>query len=154
MNGEDEHEVTSLLTPQFSLLVAAVMLFCAWHFGGHMAELKFNGAAAEGQVVGIDSPKDPDTGLSDTRGPFYAVIAFKDETGEERKFMDRRGSTRRNKYAEGDRVQVLYRRENPEATAVVDRGAEMWTVPGVFAGFGLLFFLSALSRLQGGNRAV
>lgn len=154
MNGQEEHETVSLVTPQFALIVAAVMLLCAWYFGGNMAELKFNGAAAEGKVISIDIPQDPETGLPSAHGPFFAIVSFRDKNGEERKFMDRRGSMRRDKYAEGDRVQVLYRPESPELTAVIDRGVEMWTVSAVFGGFGLIFLLSALSRMQGGNRAV
>lgn len=155
---EDAHEVASLLTPQFSLLVAAVMLFCAWYYGGHMAELKFNGKEALGEVVRIETANDEvavgKNATPDNVGPFYPVLAFKDESGAEHKFTDRKGTMQCDKYSIGDILPVLYRSENPQTTAMVDRGMEMWKVSGIFAAFGLLFLLSALSRMQGGNRAV
>ena len=61
---------------------------------------------------------------------------------------------RPDKYQVGEKLQVLYRQEDPAATAMVDRGMEMWKIPGIFGAFGLLFLLSALARMQGGNRAV
>lgn len=151
----DQHEVMSLLSPQFALFVGLVMFFCAWHFGGTMAELKFNGLAAEGEVIRVESPKNEENPHDrDADRFFYAVVSFRDEKGETHSFMDRKGTWRRNKYTEGERLVVLYRQEDPEGTAVIDRGMAMWMTPGLFAFFGCLFLFSALTRLQGSSRAV
>lgn len=151
MQDDEQHEVMSLLSPQASLVIGVALLFGAWYFGGSVAELAFNGARAQGTIARVAEIKGED---EDAPQGYLPVISFTDKTGERRSFSPRKASQRADKYATGESVPVLYLPNDPAGTAVMDKGAEMWWTPGMFALFGALFLFSGIRRLQQGGRAV
>lgn len=129
------------------LAIAGIgLLVLAVHVAGEVSQRESTGLRTEGQVVAL---QDDSSGDSTT---YHAVVRFKvgDATVE---FKDSVGSNPPMHHA-GDTVTVLYRRESPHDTAVIDRGAWNWLPPVLVAALGLLLAFAAVQFFRASRAEV
>jgi hypothetical protein len=102
----------------------------AWHFGQESVELRAHGVRTSGTVLNADA------------GP---LIEYVTREGRTRQFQSHIASNP-PKYAVGDKVPMIY---SPEKTSLVkiDSFSDLWLVPGLFGGFGLLCLFAAILAL-------
>lgn len=77
---------------------------------------------------------------------YRAIVRFSDAEGKEYTFRDKLASSHAI-YDEGEQVTVLYKSEDPQSSAAIDRGLMNWLVPGALGLFGLLFLLGGLAQM-------
>jgi hypothetical protein len=112
---------------------AFLLLWSAW-LGLRQAELLYDGLRAPG-YINKNEPRIGDGRLgSKTR--FHAVVSFTDIEGKYHWFTDSLG-TAPPLYAEGEKVTVLYLKDDP-ASAAIDRGVWNWLLPALLAATGAL----------------
>jgi hypothetical protein len=132
-----EIEVDTPLFVAAGFAGAACLL--AWgtlHFGCEALYLRAHGVRTAGTVLNADG------------GP---LIEYVTREGHTRQFQSHIASTP-PKYAVGDKVRMIY---SPEKTSLVkiDSFSDLWLVPGLFGGFGLLCLFAAIFALYTKLRA-
>lgn len=117
-------------------LAGVALLFLATHLWREASLRGSAGLRVDGEVIALAD----DSGTDSTA--YHAVVRFRaaDDTIE---FRDSVGSNP-PAYQVGDKLTVLYRRESPRDTAVVDRGAWNWLPTVLVAALGLLLLFAAL----------
>jgi hypothetical protein len=108
------------------LAIGVLWALNQWHF-------RTAAAAAEGLVVDVVVE-------TDAKGSrmYSPVVEFTDTLGERFRFQEGVAVTGSPFFDKGERVPVLYERENP-ARAQIDSFSSSWLVPLLFAAFGLIF---------------
>jgi hypothetical protein len=101
--------------------------------------LETQGLRAPGSVVRLEESRDSDGST------YHPIVRFGAGGGME--FRDSMGSNP-PVYREGEDVTVLYLAEDPEKSAVIDRGAWNWAVPGGLAAAGLVFLYACLAMMK------
>ena len=109
---------------------ACLLAWGAWHFGRESFDLRAHGVRTTGTVLTADG------------GP---LIEYVTREGRTRQFQSHIASNP-PKYALGDKVPMIY---SPEKTGLVkiDSFSDLWLVPGLFCGFGLLCLFAVLFAL-------
>jgi hypothetical protein len=109
---------------------ACLLAWGTWHFGRESFDLRAHGVRTAGTVLNADG------------GPLIEYIT---REGRSRQFQSHIASNP-PKYAVGDKVRIIY---SPEKTSLVkiDSFSDLWLVPGLFSGFGLLCLFAAVSAL-------
>lgn len=120
------------LTGSLFVLVGSVLLLLAVFSGYKRLEFIQTAEVVEAKVVSLNS------------GGSHPQIEFKDGRGETVSYPQ--GGLIYG-YEVGDAVRVLYRPENPAATALLDAPGSLWG--GVFSGLvvGLIFSAVGIARL-------
>jgi hypothetical protein len=125
---------TTIARPIIVIIGAAIMIGAGFWF--HETQSFLAGAIrADGVVL-----RNEESDASDNSPTYHAVVAFTDRSGSRIEFSDSVGSSPPI-YATGDKVRVLYARDNA-GKAVVDRGFWNWLVPLLVTAAGALLFLA------------
>ncbi|HYD18398.1 MAG TPA: DUF3592 domain-containing protein [Patescibacteria group bacterium] len=122
------------------ILLGAAALAGAFYFGSTTLSLMNEGVTAPGEVIQLAYES---TGKS---SGYHAIIRFRDEAGADHTFRDSFGANPAL-YEEGEKVTVMYRKDDPQNSAALDRGIFNWLVPGALALFGLLFLLGGIAQM-------
>lgn len=117
------------------MLVGAAALAGALYFGSDMIDM-LGAESASGEVIQLAANND---------GAYSAIVKFTAE-GRDITFRDKL-ATNPSFYDEGEKVNVLYKKDDIEQSAVIDRGAFNWVVPGALGLFGLLFLAGGIARM-------
>jgi hypothetical protein len=122
-----------------AIAFGAVFLVVGLVLAGMSVSFLVDAERARGTVVALEWRKD-DTGTSrKKRGSdepvAYPVVEFTSADGTSRTFRSSTGSNPPS-YAEGERVEVLYRAASPE-DARINGFASLWLLPLIFGGIGL-----------------
>lgn len=122
---------------------AGLVMTSAW-LGLQLATLLYSGLRAPG-YISSNEQRISNGREGFTKVMFYPTVGFNDVDGNHHRFTDGVG-TGSPSYAEGEKVTVLYRRGDPAASAIIDRGVWNWFLPGWMFAVGAL--LVGLSRGQ------
>lgn len=79
---------------------------------------------------------------------FRYMVEFRDGMGNRVEFKDSIVDSTRS-HEKGDKVPVLYLRDDAADSATIDHGAMNWILPGVLGIFGLVFSVSGAFALKG-----
>ncbi len=123
------------VTGPLLILVGAAALAGALYFGSDTIDL-LGAESAGGEVIQLAYNSD---------GNYSAIVKF-NALGRDITFRDK-VATRPPLYDEGEKVNVLYKKDNAEQSAVIDRGALNWIVPGALGLFGILFLMGGIARM-------
>ncbi len=123
------------------LLMGAVAIAGGIYLGSETIDL-MGAQNASGVVTQLAG----DNSGSDGGYVYHAIVRFADAQGKEYTFRDKLGATH-SVYEEGEKVNVLYKQENPQETAAIDRGFFNWLVPGALGIFGLLFMMAGIAQM-------
>ncbi|MGY0022808.1 DUF3592 domain-containing protein [Streptomyces sp. cg35] len=123
----------------------ALFLAIGLVLGGMSVSLAVSGKHAEGTVVHMEWSSGTSSGSSrKSRGSgpsAHPVVLFTPAGGESVTFRSSAGSNP-PAYDVGDRVDVLYRADDPE-DAQIDGFLSMWLLPLIFSGIGLVILAIA-----------
>jgi len=133
----------SVAVPVLMLLGFGLMFF-SYHFYEKTQAFLGRANHAAGQVVDL-RPSDS----NDDSTTYAAVVEYNDSRGENRRFVDSFSSSPPS-YSTGEKVAVLYDRENPRE-AQIDRGRANYWLSILLGFFGLLF--ASLGVLSGKRRS-
>ncbi len=123
------------------LLLGAAAMAGAIYMGSETIDL-LGAQSAPGVVTQLAG----DNSGSDGGYMYHAIVRFADAGGKEYTFRDKLGASHAV-YDEGEQVTVLYKPENPQDSAAIDRGIFNWIVPGALGLFGLLFLLGGIAQM-------
>lgn len=126
----------TIITAVFSLIGATFFGIALFSFI-HTQNFIKTAASSEGVVLEL---KTVESSLRKSRGFTYApVVKFKTPDGKDIQFQS---STSSNppEFSVGQTVPVLYNRSNPQE-AQVDSFVQLWLLPTVFGGFGIIFMV-------------
>lgn len=123
------------------LLVAGLAMMGG---GAYMAQkleaLLAIGLYAPGRVVDLSVESDSDGST------YHAIVAFSDAARRSWQFRDKIG-TYPASHDVGDDVTVLYDQNNPEKSAIIDRGWKNWIPAAGLGLFGAILLLAGFSQL-------
>lgn len=144
-----QQRTTMRIAAPLLILIGLAMIGGGCYLGQKLDTLLKEGLRAPGQVVEMAASHDSD-GSS-----YHAVVRFTDGAGAQHRFHDKVGSNPPS-HVVGDAVTVLYRREDPEASAIIDRGWLNWLPPAGIALLGAIFLMVGAAQagklLQGAAR--
>ncbi len=132
-------QISARIVTPILLIVGAALLAFGVYWGRNVAELQAAGTRVEGTVVNLRAD-------SGTHGSTYhAIVRFTALNNVQVEFTDKVGTDPPSFHA-GERVVVLYRTDEPQSTAMIDRGRWNLLGPALLCAFGgLCFFVSARS---------
>lgn len=136
---EARHEKQAAVMGPLLMLAGAAAIAGALYFGGDTLDL-LGAESAKGEVIQL---------ASDAEGNYSAIVTFNAD-GRDITFRDRL-ATNPSLYDEGEKVNVLYKKDDIEKSAMIDRGAFNWIVPGALGLFGILFLLGGIARMPRGR---
>jgi hypothetical protein len=114
-------------------ILGAILLTIGVLWALNQWRFRSDAVVAEGLVV--DVVVDTDAKGSRT---YSSVVEFTDNMGERHRYQEGVAVTGSPFFDKGERVPVLYERENP-SRAQIDSFSSSWLVPLLFASFGLIF---------------
>lgn len=117
------------------MLLGAAAIGGAVYFGSGVIDL-LGAERTSGEVIQL---------ASDTDGNYSAIVKFNLD-GRDITFRDSL-ATKPALYDEGEKVDVLYKKDDAEKTAVIDRGIFNWLMPVVFGVIGLLLVIGGIARM-------
>ncbi len=138
--------IKSPLSPPLSVAFGAVLLLAAFFFGEKQYLLLQDGVHIAGTISRMHLQEETENGRPCCK--YYPVIEFNDSSGDKVTFTAEKGSTRADKYQEGQSIPVVYLKEDPATTAQIDTGYDAMGVPAIFALFGILFLRGGLPKQQ------
>lgn len=135
MRREARNAKHAAVTGPLLMLLGAAALAGALYLGSDTLDM-LGAESAGGEVIQL---------ASDNDGNYSAIVKFSAD-GKDITFRDKI-ATRPALYDEGEKVTVLYKKDDAEKTAVIDRGVFNWLVPGGLALLGALFLLGGIARM-------
>lgn len=124
----------------FLSFIATIFLVIAYRSWNGSVKIIKNGVHTEGVVIGMERRKTKG-GKSNTQAP---VVQFKTQNGEVISYYSTT-YTSPSSYYEGQVVPIWYMPDNPQEATL--KGADMYLLPLVFMGFGIVATLIALPML-------
>lgn len=118
-----------------------LMLVAGVQWGNGLENLLSHGIPAKGKVVEMAGDAKPDSDV------FYPVVSFTDGKGRAIRFQDKEGQDL-PEYHVGDDVAVLYLPDDPDKTAVIDRGAAAYVLPLVLLAGGTVFGIAGALMMR------
>jgi len=129
----DERHRKQLITGRIATPILVLAGLGVMSLGGYLGRttylLKSSGESTQGTVQFLELKK------TLHGSSYYPVVQFATREGTMVQFRDGMGSNP-PAYHEGDPVNVRYFRNEPEATATIDRGTADWVVPGILCVMG------------------
>lgn len=123
------------ITAPLMLLLGAAAIGGALYLGSGTLDM-MGAEKAQGEVIQL---------ASNGEGNYQAVVKFTAD-GRDITFRDSIAS-HPPLYDEGEKVDVLYKKDNAEGSAVIDRGILNWLLPGGLGIIGLLLLLGGLKQM-------
>jgi hypothetical protein len=117
------------------LLVAGVQ------FSNGLENMLSRGISAQGQVVEMAGAEAGDSDI------VYPVVVFTDSQGRSIRFYDRKGQEQ-SEISVGDAVEVLYVPDDPEKTAMIDRGMMNYLRPLLLLLGGTVFAIAGALAMR------
>ena len=129
-----------------SLLFGLALLLGGGYFLERQREFIAKSVAAEGRVIENERIQwTNNNGRGSSRSSYRAIVSFTDRNGQTFTCRDKIGMNPPS-FSVGQNVTILYEPQNPQ-TAMIDRGAKNYLIPGIAFGLGALITLSWLPRL-------
>ncbi len=129
------NEKHAAVTGPLLMLLGAAALAGALYVGSDTLDMT-GAESTGGEVIQL---------AADTDGNYSAIVKFNAE-GRDITFRDK-VATNPSLYDEGEKVNVLYKKDDVEKSAVIDRGVFNWIVPGALGLFGFFFILGGIARM-------
>jgi hypothetical protein len=126
------------------LVLGCGLLIGSYTLSEKQQALEKNGLHSMGMVTRLESSSGSDSTT------YHAVVAFSPNKLGLIEFKDSLGSNP-PAYRNGEQVKVLYLKDNPQKSAVIDRGLWNWLVPsllGIGGALCLAGFVSLIKKLQ------
>lgn len=132
--------------PLVFLLIGIVLLLKAVRHGRQTRAFRAKAHEAIGEVVAIKKVPPQNPGENDVE-TYRPVLTFLTSSGQQVRF-ESMVSSYPSKYAVGDAVRVLYD-PNRASEARIHAWADLWLMPTLFGGLGMVFFMVGFALLTG-----